>query len=179
RLPRDDEIRHPFVFLKEVWDDGVERLSEPQQVKGLLATLDRKTQSLQVTYFPNYEEQDEIQWPIAKIVNKKEEHQRLQHEKEERKKKAASNKEKELEINWSLTPHDLEHKVKNLQRFLAKGWKVQVLLLKKSGTKAQAKEKDAQILVDRILEAAAEVKGSKEWKGREGKLLGSLKLFLQ
>lgn len=179
RLPRDEEIYQRYVYVKGGQEDGYGGLGEPQEVKSLLATLDRKTESLQVTYMPNLEDEDAPRWPIAKIVNKKEEHQRLQLEKEERKRAAASSKEKELEINWTSTAHDLEHKIKKLQGFLAKGWKVQVVLLKKRKAKTQPKEKDAEALVDRIAEATTEVKGCKEWKGREGKLLGSMRLFLQ
>lgn len=179
RLPRDDEIRIPFVFLKESSDDGVERLSEPLRVRDLLQQIDTKTHSLQVTHMPNPEDPDAIEWPVAVIINKKEELQRQQHEKEQRKKQAATNKEKELEINWSMTLHDLDHKVKNMKRFLAKGYRVQVIFQKKKKAKVQPTEKDAQALVDRVVEGTHEVTGSKEWKGREGKLLATLKLFLQ
>ncbi|PSS00771.1 hypothetical protein BD289DRAFT_423269 [Coniella lustricola] len=181
RLPRDDEIRPPFVHLKELSSDGREMLSEPQRVKELLQEIDTKTHSLQVIHMPDLEDPNPsaLKWPIAVIINKKEELQRQQHEKEQRKKQAATNKEKELEINWSMTQHDLEHKVKNMQRFLAKGYKVQVLFQKKRKAKVQSTEKEAQALVDRVVEGTLEVPGAKEWKGREGKLLNTLKLFLQ
>lgn len=179
RLPRDDEIRLPFVFLKEISDDGVERLSEPLRVRDLRQQIDTKTHSLQIIHMPDPEDPDAMQWPVAVIINKKEELQRQQYEKEQRKKQAATNKEKELEINWSMTLHDLDHKIKNMQRFLAKGYKVQVIFQKKRKAKVQPTDKDAQALVDRVVEGTHEVTGSKEWKGREGKLLATLKLFLQ
>ncbi|CAN8095379.1 unnamed protein product [Discula destructiva] len=179
RLPRDEEIRVPYVFVQEMHDDGVERLSEAQSVRRLIKGLNRKTESLQVIYEAKGADWSAQEWPIAQIVNKKEELARLQKKKEELKKKAATNKEKELEMNWAMGPHDVEHKMRTLQGFLAKGWKVQLLLLKKSGKGAKANKTQAEELLARILEAVAAVTGSKEWKGREGQLLGSMKLFLQ
>lgn len=159
--------------------DGVERLSEPLSVKDILAGLDRKTESLEVQCVPDRGDPTSLRWPLAKIVNKKEELARKQKEKEQLKKQAATNKEKELEFNWALAPNDVDHKLRTLKKFLAKGWKVQLLLLKKSGKGAKATKKEAEALLEKIVEAMAEVRGSKEWKRREGALLGSMKLFLQ
>lgn len=179
RMPRDDEIREFFVHFKQMDADGVERLSDPLRVKDILAKLDRKTQSLEVQYMPDPKKPDSPKWPVARIVNKKEELARKQKEKEQQKKQAAVNKEKELEFNWALAPHDVEHKLRTLKKFLAKGYKVQLLLMKKAGRGAKATKQEAETLLEKIVEAVAEVPGSKEWKGREGQLLGSMKLFLQ
>lgn len=179
RLPRDDEIRERYVHIKQVDSDGVERLSGLLEVRHLLTKLDRKSQSLEVQYMPDPKDPDSPQWPVAKIVNKKEELARKQKEKEQQKKQAAANKEKELEFNWALAPHDVEHKLRTLQKFLAKGYKVQLLLLKKAGKGAKATKKEAETLLEKIVEAIAEVPGSKEWKGREGQLLGSMRVFIQ
>lgn len=180
RLPRDDEIRQPYVHFMEMSFDGVEGLSEPRSVREILARLDRKTESLEVQSLPESLDPESLKWPLAKIVNKKEELARKQKEKERQKKQASANKEKELEFNWALAPNDIEHKLRTLKRFLAKGWKVQLLLLRKAkkGVKATSTE-DAEALLQKIVEATADVPGSKEYKSREGKLLGSMKIFLQ
>lgn len=177
RLPRDDEITWPYVFVKMPSEDGHEPLSGPRPVKEVLAELDLRKCSLQAVVMPQPDNEDAPRWPICKIVNKKEELARAKAQKE--RKKQAVVKEKELELNWVLAPHDLEHKLKTLQKFLAKGYKVQVLLLKKRSSKARIADKDAKALLERIEAAVEEVTGSKEWKKREGQVLGSLRLFLQ
>lgn len=177
RLPRDDEITWPYVFVKTPSEDGHERLAGPRPVKEVLAELDLRKCSLQAVVMPRPEDEEAPRWPICKIVNKKEELTRAKELKE--RKKQAVVKEKELELNWALAPHDLEHKLKTMQKFLAKGYKVQVLLLKKKGSKARIADKDAKALLERIETAVAEVTDSKEWKKREGQVLGSLRLFLQ
>lgn len=178
RLPRDEEIREKCVHIKQMDSDGVERLSGPQMVKQILATLNRKTESLEVQYLPDPKDPETPQWPVAKIVNKKEELARKQKEKEQ-KKQAAANKEKELEFNWALAPHDIEHKLRTLKKFLAKGYKVQLMLLKKSGKGAKATKQEAEALLAKVVETTAEVPGSTEWKNREGKLLATMRIFLQ
>ncbi|KUI71337.1 Translation initiation factor IF-3 [Cytospora mali] len=177
RLPRDDEITWPYVFVKMPAEDGHERLAGPRPVKEVLAELDLRKSSLQAVVMPQPENEDAPQWPICKIVNKKEELARQKELKDRKKQNVV--KEKELELNWVLAPHDLDHKLKTMQKFLAKGYKVQVLLLKKRGSKARVAEKDAKALLGRVEAAVAEVTDSKEWKKREGQLLGSLRLFLQ
>lgn len=177
RLPRDDEITWPYVFVKTPSVDGHERLDGPRPVKEVLAELDLRKCSLQAVVMPRPDDEEAPRWPICKIVNKKEELARVKELKE--RKKQAIVKEKELELNWALAPHDLEHKLKTMQKFLAKGYKVQVLLLKKRGSKASVADKVAKALLEKIETAVAEVTGSKEWKKREGQVLGSLRLFLQ
>lgn len=182
RLPRDDEIRQAYVYITEDQIDGEEgevQLSELMELKSVLSGLDRKTQSLQVITEPEAGNPSGTRWPICRIVNKKEEHQKQQFEKQVQKKQRASAKQKEIELNWAVAPHDLDHKLKQMQRFLAKGYKVQVLLLKKANAKGKTQEKDAEAIIDRIIEATTEVQGSKEWKKREGTLLETMKIFLQ
>lgn len=182
RLPRDDEIREKFVYLKtNSPDGGAPILSEAKSVKSVLADLDRKTESLRViraadTEFNN---PDALTYPVAEIVNIKKELARQQKQKEEAKHQKATNKEKELELNWAMDPHDIEHKMETLKKFLAKGYKVQVLLLKKGGKKVKPSKKQGQELLEKITTAVAAVEGSTEWKGREGKELGSMRVFVQ
>lgn len=180
RLPRDDEIQEPFVHIFQRFDEnGRPVLSHQQRTKNVLAELDLKTHSLQVVEI-NLPEETQLTWPICKIINKREENERQRREKEkEKKKKALTLKEKTLELNWALAPHDQEHKLKTMQKFLAKGNKVQVVLMKKKNGKARATQQDAQALVDKIVAAANEVKGTIEYKKREGSLMGIMKLNFQ
>lgn len=216
RLPRDEEIRQPYVHIQEEpneaervtragqegrkgqeaqeSEEGEEgeqvvetieekifrrygRLSDAMDLKHVLAGLNLKEQSLHVIAMPDTE--GLVRWPVCRIVNKKEEYQKQQLEKEKQKKVKASSKQKEMEINWVVAPYDLEHKLKQLQKFLEKGYKVQVLLLKKAKANMKGKEAEGKALLEKIEQATAEVQGAKEWKKREGGLLGSMKIFLQ
>lgn len=180
RLPRDDEIRAPYVFLQEKDADGNELQGMRESVPKILAKLDRKSESLQVVVDSNADDPNAPRWPVAVIVNKKEELARAQKEKERQNQSAAANKEKELELNWALAPHDVDHKLRTLQKFLVKGWKVQLLLLKKGGKGVKvASKKQAEELLEKLTETVAAVPGSKEWRGREGQILGSMRIFLQ
>ena len=177
RMPRDNEIDWPYVYVKTPEVEGWGALGNPRPIKEVLAELDPKTTYLEAIAVPNKDDKGSPRWPICKIVNKKEELAK-QKELKERKKKGAV-KEKELELNWTLGSHDLDHKLKTLQKFLGKGYKVQVLLQKKVRGKATATEEDAKALIEKVTSATQEVKGAKEWKGREGQVLGNYRIFLQ
>lgn len=177
RMPRDNEINWPYVYVKTPGVEGNEVFDNLRPIKEVLAELDRKTTYLEAIAMPSPNEPGSPRWPICKIVNKREELAK-QKDLKERKKKGAV-KEKEVELNWTLASHDLDHKLKTLQKFLGKGYKVQVLLQKKIRGKAKATEQDAKAILERIAKATEEVKGAKEWKGREGQILGDYRIFLQ
>lgn len=176
RMPRDNEINWPYVYVKTPGVEGWEALDTPRPIKEVLAELDPRTTYLEAIALPKADEKGSPRWPVCRIVNKKEELAKLKDIKE-RKKKGAT-KEKELELNWTLASHDLDHKLKTLQKFLSKGYKVQVLLQRKARGKATATEEDANTLIEKVTKTIEEVKGAREWKGREGKVLGSYRIFL-
>lgn len=174
RMPRDNEIDWPYVYVKT---PGVEGLDTPRPIKEVLAELDPKTTYLEAVTVPKADDRSSPRWPVCRIVNKKEELAKMKDLKERKKKGAV--KEKELELNWTLAPHDLDHKLKTLQKFLSKGYKVQLLLQKKARAKVTANQEDAKTLIEKVTKAVEEVKGAKEWKGREGQVLGRYMIFLQ
>lgn len=177
RMPRDEEITWPYVYVKTPGVEGWEPLGTPRPIKEVLAELDRKETYLEATAMPRADEDGSPRWPVCKIVNKKEELAKLKDLKDRKKKGTV--KEKELELNWTLASHDLDHKLKTLQKFLSKGYKVQLVLQKKARGKATATAEDANALLERVKQVTEEVKGSKEWKGREGQVLGRYMIFLQ
>lgn len=177
RMPRDNEIDWPYVYVKTSGVEGSEGLGPPRPIKEVLAELDPKTVYLEAVVVPRSDDRSSPRWPICRIVNKKEELAKLKDLKERKKKGAV--KEKELELNWTLAPHDLDHKLKTLQKFLSKGYKVQLLLQKKARAKVTATEEDAKALIEKVTQTVAEVKGAKEWKGREGQMLARYMIFLQ
>lgn len=180
RLPRNDEIRDHFVYLVEGKDSyGRPILSSPRQTKAVLADLDLEESSLQVITPSNVSEEElaSLQWPVCQIINKRAELEKAKKEKNN--KKASTLKEKTLELNWALSPHDLDHKIRTMQKFLASGYRVEVVLMRKQGGKARANAKDAQALLDRVVASADEVAGTTEWKKREGTLLNTMKINFQ
>ncbi|KAG8158798.1 hypothetical protein KVR01_011241 [Diaporthe batatas] len=177
RMPRDEEIAWPYVHVKPPPGAvGHPSIDIPRPLKEVLAELDRKTTYLEALAVPDPEEKGSPRWPVCRVVNKMEEMARLKDIRDRKKKGAV--KEKEVELTWTLAPHDLDHKLKTLQKFLNKGYKVQVLIQKKVRGKATANESDAKELIERVTKAIQEVNGAKEWKGREGVILGNYRIFL-
>lgn len=178
RLPRDQEITHPKIHIRN--DEG-ESLGEPRYTRDVLAEINLKTHSLMLLVYPDLSPEflkanpKAPQWPICKIVNKKAERDREKELKAN--KKGLQNKE--LELNWATAPNDQNHKVNQLKKFLAKGWRVQVLFLNKQGKKKNASKKEAEELVAKVKAALEEVKGAFEVKASEGELQGTMRMFLQ
>jgi translation initiation factor IF-3 len=106
--------------------------------------------------------------PICKIMNKE-----AMRAAEKAKAKAGRGvvTTKTIELNWAIDGNDLTHRIAKLKGFLEKGYRVEVVLApKKKGRKAT--EEDAERVMGRIKGAVGEVRGAKEFKPMEGKLLG-------
>ncbi|KAK1766125.1 putative translation initiation factor if-3 protein [Phialemonium atrogriseum] len=191
RFPRDREISHELVLVRG--DDG--RLSEPRRTADVLAGLDPLVSSLVVIAMPQQKQEGEEgaeaaagedgdseaarsgpQYPICRVVDKKAlQTAAVEKAKAERKKTVGT---KEVEINWAIAPHDLQTKLRQLKGFLAKGLRVQVLMLSRAKRKKRQASKDESAEVLRMVkEAIDEVPGSKEFKGMEGVVGGQARLF--
>ncbi|RYP01444.1 hypothetical protein DL764_006214 [Monosporascus ibericus] len=86
---------------------------------------------------------------------------------------------KELELNWAIAPHDLAHKLRRLREFLGKGMQVEVMLARKRGGRAAAKD-EAEALLARVREAALEgVPGAKEVRKMSGTVGGVVHLYFE
>ncbi|KAJ9139433.1 hypothetical protein NKR23_g7942 [Pleurostoma richardsiae] len=173
RLPRDQEITHRYVHVAGAGEDG--KLSEPMPTREVLQGLNLATHSLVVVALPAGDKGP--RYPVCKVVDKK----AATAAGAEKAKAAARRKgpaTKELELNWAIAPHDLEHRLKQMRTFLGKGLRVQVLLLNKA-RKRRASDEEAREVLAKVKETAAEVAGTKEWKAPEGAIRGSMKLFLE
>ncbi|KAH8811920.1 hypothetical protein F5884DRAFT_295015 [Xylogone sp. PMI_703] len=166
RLPRDDEIKSRTVRV--VGEDG--KLKEPQQTLEVLNSLNRTLESLVIV-----DPGTDGSIPICKIINKKAEREAVKA------KKAVKNPGavvKTIELNWAIDANDLGHRLKKMKEFLGKGNKVELILAsKRKGRKASPEEAD--MVLQKIREAIAEVDGAKESKAMEGKVLGHATLFIQ
>ncbi|CAK7202083.1 hypothetical protein SEUCBS139899_004803 [Sporothrix eucalyptigena] len=176
RLPRGRNIFHSHVLL--VSPDGL--LSEPRPTNVVLRGVNRILESLEVLAMPNPDQfgpsHPRGRFPICHIVNVIEERKREGDRLAAERKKTVA--KKELELNWAIDLHDLEHRLKKLREFLAKGLLVDIALTnKKRGRKAT--DQEAREVIRRIREAIAEVPGSKERKAMEGEILRSAKICVQ
>lgn len=164
RLPRDKEIRAPYLRLK----NSDHTLDPPRSTAEILESIDLKTHTLEVITMGEYGED-----PIAKILNKKEMFQQKQAQKKTKKPGSVI---KTIEMNWAIDKNDLGHRLSKIRDFLVKGNKVEVLLAGKSkGRKATMEE--AEAVVKRIRDSVEEVEGAKESRKMEGKLLAPAVLY--
>lgn len=166
RLPRDDMIRSWSVTL--VNEDGT--LGEARSTYDVLQSLDRSVEML-VQVAPC----EPGQIPVCKIVNK-----RVAREAEKARAKSAKGSgtvSKTLELNWAIDRGDLGHRLERMKQFLAKGYKVEIVLAGKRKGK-QATMDEAWALIKRILDVVGEVDGAREAKPMEGKVLGTATLHL-
>lgn len=193
-LPHDEQIiKQNYLHVHLVDETG--KLSPPQLVSDILATLDRRTQSLITVAIPpprlrsRWEQPPEAapsseegpgrtapEIPICKIINK----EAVQKAAKALKKKPSSPSQtvKTLELNWAIDPHDLQHRLKRLREFLEKGYRVDVVLIGKRKKRKASPEEAAETL-RRVREAGEDVEGAKEWKAMEGKVGGAVTVYLE
>jgi translation initiation factor IF-3 len=119
---------------------------------------------------------DAHSYPVCKIQDK-----RLLREAEKarsKKKEAPSATVKTIELNWAIDRNDLKHRLDRVKEFLAKGWRVDVVMAgKKKGRKATPEE--AENLVRSVKGVLVEVDGAKEWKAMDGKVGGLATIYAE
>ncbi len=187
--PRRDEAIGALEIQVVGPDDA---LQPPTSLRDSLASIDRSTQSLiQVgekihPRFADAPGPDEGQKdnrpkiPVCKVVDKSS-HQQAQISKL-KPKKTVSISTKEIELNWNIAPHDLDHRLRRMTEFLNDGRKVEVVFGKKRKGWMQRKEVadgKAKELVAMIRNRALLVEGSKESKEMEGQEGGELRMVFE
>ncbi|MCJ1483457.1 hypothetical protein MMC06_003624 [Schaereria dolodes] len=161
---RDEAIRSPLIHLV---DPTTSSLLPPTSLTSTLATLDRtKDFLIQVDTRPD------SSLPICKIVSKRT-HRAFLTERSKAQRAAAKASSsggagvKQIELGWAVSPHDLGHRMKQVEGFLARGRKVEVLIAqKKEGRSASLQE--AQGVVRGVRERVEMVGGAREWKEMKG-----------
>ncbi|KAI1458437.1 hypothetical protein F4805DRAFT_424526 [Annulohypoxylon moriforme] len=169
----NDKILYRFVRIAS--DEG---LSEPKLTNRVLATLNPKTHTLVMVAPPPEPSPDsDSDSPPAAICRIIDNAAAAAAEAELSiaiRRRAVDTKE--LELSWSISPHDLSHKLKRMREFLSKGLMVEFILAKKRGGRAATME-EAEAVVATIRDAAAQVEGAKETRKMDGVVGGSAKLF--
>ncbi|CAG8972046.1 hypothetical protein HYALB_00004910 [Hymenoscyphus albidus] len=170
RLPRDQEIPYPYIRLVE---DGI-LLEGSRRLTFVLSQLEPKTESLVMVVEPT----DEEPYPICKIINKEAEYKRLKAAKKERARDPGKTT-KTLELNWAIGRNDLAHRLEKMREFLRKGFKVEMVLVKK---KAKGKPPISMGVMEGLVRRIREVFGEGGWrehKEMEGSVGGQVTLFVQ
>ncbi|KAF4470674.1 translation initiation factor if-3 [Fusarium albosuccineum] len=176
RLPQDHEIKDPRIM---VFDNG--NYDGPLQTRHVMSRLN-ESESLRMiqTYVPaNPKENKPVQYAVCKIVNKKDEFERQREARERRRvSKQTATKTKELELSWAISENDLQTKIRQLDQFLGKGMKVDVVMGYKKKTQKRVDEPTAAgVLVK--MKKAAEDAGAKEYKPQDGDVGKTMRLYLE
>ncbi|KAI1262104.1 hypothetical protein F5Y18DRAFT_160238 [Xylariaceae sp. FL1019] len=165
-------IPYPYVRIRDE-EDGT--LSEPQLTTLVLTRL-KKGYSLVMITAPRPEDPKSHPEPICKIFNVAAEKAKIAEAHAEAKRLEKGTKT--LELNWAIAPGDLGHKMKRMKEFLDKGYKVEIMLARKKGTRKATRE-EVQGLVETVRETAESVTGTTEVKQAEGTAGVQLKMIWQ
>ncbi|EGD88944.1 translation initiation factor IF-3 [Trichophyton rubrum D6] len=168
-LPKDEEIRSAIVRV--VQENG--QLGEPMSLKSALASFDRSR-----NFLVQVRAGSEDQAPVCKIVDKSDYSASLKAKArgKESKPKSTAVQIKQIELNWAIDPHDLQHRLDQLETFLSKGKRVSLILTKKK-RKRRATPDEAQRVLAAIENKLFEI-GVTEVKPRRGKIMEHMEYVL-
>ncbi|KAJ5627898.1 hypothetical protein N7490_010126 [Penicillium lividum] len=156
---KDEEIRARTVQLVNSQGD----LEEPELLDDVLASFDRNKFFL-VQVSPGAFKKP----PVCKILNKLE--YRNSEKAKEKAAKAAKQSFKQIELNWAIDAHDLEHRLKQLTTFLEKGRKVEIVLTRKKHKRPPTVD-EIKYVMQNVLDTTREAGGTqvKAMEGEPGK----------
>ncbi|EGD97668.1 translation initiation factor IF3 [Trichophyton tonsurans CBS 112818] len=168
-LPKDEEIRSAIVRV--VQENG--QLGEPMSLKSALASFDRSR-----NFLVQVRAGSEDQAPVCKVVAKSEyiASAKAKGKGKESKPKSTAVQIKQIELNWAIDPHDLQHRLDQLETFLSKGKRVSLILTKKK-RKRRATPDEAQRVLAAIENKLFEI-GVTEAKPRRGKIMEHMEYVL-
>ncbi|KAL7919753.1 hypothetical protein ACQKWADRAFT_300328 [Trichoderma austrokoningii] len=175
RPPWDHEITDPQIM---VIDNG--SAEGPLATRYVLTKLEEgESLRMMTPYVPaNEEDQTPARFAVCKIVNKRDEYERLKQLKERKKTTVAGKpKTKEMELTWAIGGHDLATKLRQMGGFLNKGMKVELMIGKKKGGRAVEAEEARDVL--KKLREEIEAQGARETKKQEGQVGGTMRLYLE
>ncbi|KAB5563248.1 hypothetical protein GE09DRAFT_1111591 [Coniochaeta sp. 2T2.1] len=185
-LPRDEAIASVSDTVVLRREDG--HLTEPRPLSSVLTEASIRSQTVVTIVLPRPGQKGGSKHPICVVLDRAayEESERLRLAQETEKsqsEKKAKRGTKELEINWAIDPHDLEHKLRRFKEFLGKGLRVEMLLLKRGKKKGrvfkQASREEVEDVLARVRAAVEEVQGAREVKTPVGVVGERLQLFFE
>ncbi|EER24859.1 translation initiation factor IF-3, putative [Coccidioides posadasii C735 delta SOWgp] len=162
--PRDEAIRHQRVHIVE--EDG--SIGPAIPLRQVLGRFDRTEYSLVELISPS-----ENYGSICKIMSKR----TLREQEYARSRTSKPKPAKQIELNWAIDPNDLENRLNQMESFIAKGKKVELILTSKA-RKRKATEPEAQKTLAAVKEKIQEI-GAIQSKKMQGRLLGHVQFFLE
>lgn len=170
----------PYKWVRIASAPPDNSLSPPQRIETVLRSLNPKTHTLVMVAPPPHQphtlETHEPHAAICRIIDNAAAATAAAEAEKQARRKAVDTKE--LELSWSITDHDLQHKLRRLREFLEKGLNVEVTLAKKRGGRMATRE-EAERVVARVRETVASVDGAKESRKMDGDVGGTAKLFFE
>ncbi|KAJ5987164.1 hypothetical protein N7451_011529 [Penicillium sp. IBT 35674x] len=156
---KDEEIRSQLVQVVNSEGD----LDPPEHLADVLETFDRKKYFL-IQVSPGAFKKP----PVCKVMNKLD--YRNAEKAKEKAAKAAVKAVKQIELNWAIDAHDLEHRLKQLAAFLEKGRKVEVILTRKKHKRPPTVDEIKHVM-QTVLDTTREAGGTqvKPMEGEPGK----------
>lgn len=157
-------------------------LLPPRRLMDILQGVDRDVEYVQAVGTIPSDQNPGVLLPICKVVNKKEAYVAAKKLKEAKKAKAASAPEtKEIQLTWSVSPHDLSHKLAKATEVLQGGTqnKVVVVISAKKGQKAVEGENQRREELMKSVRRNLEEGGGKELKDPEWRGKHMVALFWQ
>lgn len=142
-------------------------------LKSALASFDRSR-----NFLVQVRAGSEDQAPVCKVVAKSEyiASAKAKGKGKESKPKSTAVQIKQIELNWAIDPHDLQHRLDQLETFLSKGKRVSLILTKKK-RKRRATPDEAQRVLAAIENKLFEI-GVTEVKPRRGKIMEHMEYVL-
>ncbi|KAJ5664084.1 hypothetical protein N7507_004815 [Penicillium longicatenatum] len=152
---KDEEIRSQTVQVVNSAGD----LDPPEFLSDVLETFDRKKYFL-IQVSPGAFKKP----PVCKVMDKLE--YRNAEKAKEKAAKAAKQSLKQIELNWAIDAHDLEHRLKQLAAFLEKGRKVEIILTRKKHKRPPTVDEIKHVM-QTVLDTTREA-GATQVKAMEG-----------
>ncbi|KAL2413536.1 hypothetical protein ABEF95_001430 [Exophiala dermatitidis] len=167
----DEKIDTRQVRVKTA--DG--KISPPVDLRRVLGSIDRTTSHILQLSKPGEHEFAIVQVVeradlIKQIKDKEAAQRRVQHAQKDK-------KPKQIELNWAISPNDLQLKLRQMEDFLRKGKKVEILLASKRRQR-KASQEEAETLLKTLKEKIQEL-GAVEVTPMEGGLLRQAKLTVK
>jgi hypothetical protein len=167
----NDAITTPYVQQVQPPDPSIPNskrtLSNPKPLHRLLATLNLNTHA--VHHLGAGPSPDTSVVEVVSLASLLQAAQAREDSlRETAKERARANKTKQLELNWAISGNDLEMKLRQMEKFLDKGAKVEVLLANKKRQR-KADEDEAHATLEAVRHRV-KLLGASEAKALEGRV---------
>ncbi|ETN44985.1 uncharacterized protein HMPREF1541_09861 [Cyphellophora europaea CBS 101466] len=157
-------------------DPGSGKLQTPQLLDALLASIDRSTQAVQLLTAVGPSADTAIVRVVSRAELLAQAAEKERTRKEQAKEKRVG-KTKQIELNWAISENDLELKLRQMEKFLEKGSKVEVLLANKKRQR-RADSEEANKTLDLVRKRIEDIDGAAE-RSMEGKVGGQATLLVE